>query len=101
MNGFDCDMIKNRTGRTFGGAPSKAANTCSDILGAGSSEYTAFVNVPGINDLSIESIRAIYNKDFGDVQMVAKLGTQALEQYSQFDIAVSYTHLTLPTKRIV
>ena len=86
MNGFDCDMIKNRTGRTFGGAPSKSANTCADILGAGSNEYTAFVNVPGVNDLSIESIRAIYNKDFGDVQMVAKLGMQALEQYSQFDI---------------
>jgi iron complex outermembrane receptor protein len=86
MNGFDCDMIKNRTGRTFGGAPSKAANTCADILGAGSSEYTAFVNTPGVNDLQIESMRWIYNKDFGDVQMVAKLGTQALEQYSQFDI---------------
>ena len=69
MNGFDCDMIKNRTGRTFGGAPSKPANTCADILGAGSSEYTAFVNVPGVNDLSIESIRAIYNKDFGDYQI--------------------------------
>ena len=68
MNGFDCDMIKNRTGRTFGGAPSKSANTCADILGAGSSEYTAFVNVPGVNDLSI---------------------------------AVSYTHLTLPTNREV
>ena len=86
MNGFDCDMIKNRTGRTFGGAPSKPANTCDDILGKGSTEYTAFVNVPGVNDLSIESIRAIYNKDFGDFQMVAKLGLQALEQYSQFDI---------------
>ncbi|MDA8958057.1 hypothetical protein N9H72_01195, partial [Gammaproteobacteria bacterium] len=86
MNGFDCGMIENRTGRTFGGAPSKPANTCADILGAGSTEYTAFVNVPGKNDLQIESMRFIYNKDFGDVEMVAKLGTQALEQYSQFDI---------------
>ena len=85
MNLLDCEMMSGRTGRTFGGAPSKAANTCSDIRGT-EDIYTALVNVPGVNDLEIESIRAIYNKDFGDYNMVAKVGSQSLEQYSQFDI---------------
>ena len=85
MNLLDCEMMAGRTGRTFGGAPSKSANTCTDIRGT-EDIYTALVNVPGVNDLEIESIRAIYNKDFGDYQMVAKVGTQSLEQYSQFDI---------------
>ena len=65
MNLLDCEMMSGRTGRTFGGAPSKAANTCSDIRGS-EDIYTALVNVPGVNDLEIESIRVIYNKAFAE-----------------------------------
>ena len=41
-----------RTGKTFGGAPSKSANTCTDIRGT-EDIYTALVNVPGVNDLEM------------------------------------------------
>ena len=83
MNLLDCEMMSDEQEESLM-ATSKAANTCTDIREE--DPYMALVNVPGINDLEIESLRAIYNKDFGDYQLVAKVGTQSLEQYSQFDI---------------
>ena len=43
------------------------------------------MNVPGILDIEIESIRAIYNKDLGDYDLKVKVGGQNLSQYSQWD----------------
>ena len=77
------------------------ANTCADIQGT-ENRYTSFVNVPGILDIEIESIRAIYNKDLGDYDLKVKVGRQNLTQYSQWDTMVELTmhmkwHLLLKT----
>jgi iron complex outermembrane receptor protein len=80
-----CEIMQSRTGKTMGDPAVYPANTCTDLYGS-EDKYRAFVNVPGKNDLEIESFRAIYTKDFGDYDLKARLGRQQLEQYSQFDV---------------
>jgi iron complex outermembrane receptor protein len=61
------------------------ANTCSDIQGT-SDRYVAYTNVPGKNDLDIDTFRAIYTKDFGDTEVAIRYGLQNLSQSSIFDL---------------
>lgn len=84
QNMFSCEQMALRTGKTQGDPSVYDANTCTDIQGT-ENRYTSFVNTPGIVDMEIASTRAIYNKSFGDVNMVAKWGNQKLTQYSQWD----------------
>ena len=77
--------MRNRTGKLMGDPAVYPANTCTDLQGT-EDRYTAYVNVPGKISMNIDSLRVIYNKDFGDYELSAKLGNQVLDQYSQFDI---------------
>ena len=82
-NQVSCELIRDRS--TFFAEDGTPLNSCTDMFGS-ENRYTAFVNVPGINDMEIESIRAIYKKSFDDYEFVARVGQQNLQQYSQFDI---------------
>jgi iron complex outermembrane receptor protein len=84
QNTYSCEMMAKRTGRLQGDPAVYPANTCSDLQGT-EDRYTSYVNVPGVLDINIESFRVIYNKDLGDYDLTAKLGTQELTQYSQWD----------------
>ena len=84
QNTYSCEMMAKRSGKTMGDPAVYPANTCEDIQGT-ENRYTSFVNVPGILDIEIESIRAIYNKDLGDYDLKVKVGRQNLTQYSQWD----------------
>jgi iron complex outermembrane receptor protein len=77
--------MRNRTGKLMGDPAVYPANTCTDLQGT-EDRYTAYVNVPGKISMNIDSLRVIYNKDLGDYELSAKLGSQVLDQYSQFDI---------------
>ena len=68
QNTYSCEMMAKRSGKTMGDPAVYPANTCEDIQGT-ENRYTSFVNVPGILDIEIESIRAIYNKDLGDYDL--------------------------------
>ena len=84
-NVYSCEQMRNRTGRLMGDPAVYPANTCTDLQGT-EDRYTAYVNVPGKISMNIDSLRVIYNKDLGDYELNAKLGSQVLDQYSQFDI---------------
>jgi iron complex outermembrane receptor protein len=84
QNMYSCEQMALRSGKLQGDPAVYDANTCEDIMGT-ENRYTSFVNTPGIVDMEIQSTRAIYNKSFGDVDMVAKWGNQKLTQYSQWD----------------
>jgi len=85
MNMYSCEQMALRTNRLQGDPAVYGANTCSDLQGT-EDRYTAYVNTPGVVDMGIDSIRAIYTKSFGDMEFTARYGNQTLEQYSQFDI---------------
>jgi iron complex outermembrane receptor protein len=84
QNMYSCEQMALRSGKTQGDPAVYPANTCSDIQGT-EDRYTSYVNTPGIVDMNIESIRAIYNKSFGNYELTAKWGRQTLDQYSQWD----------------
>ena len=84
QNMYSCEQMARRDGKLQGDPAVYDANTCTDIQGT-DDRYTSFVNVPGIVDMEIESFRAIYTKQFGDLDVVAKYGRQKLSQYSQWD----------------
>jgi iron complex outermembrane receptor protein len=83
-NLLSCELMADRTGVTFAqdGSP---ANTCTEWIGT-ENRYTAYANVPGVNDLSIDTARIVYNRDFGDTQIGIKYGFQSLVHSSQFDL---------------
>ena len=84
-NVYSCEQMRLRSGKLQGDPAVYPANTCTDLQGT-EDRYTAYVNVPGIIDMEIESLRAIYKKDLGNYDFTAKVGNQKLTQYSQFDI---------------
>ena len=84
--------MRTRTGSVIGDPTVYDANTCTDILGS-ENRYQAYVNVPGVADLRINSFRAIYNaKVLGDLDLTVNYGFQGLEQSSQYDIDQGYNY---------
>lgn len=87
-----CELMRTRTGSLIGDPAVYEANTCTDILGS-ENRYQAYVNVPGVADLRINSFRAIYNaKVLGDLDLTVNYGFQGLEQSSQYDIDQGYNY---------
>ncbi len=77
--GRDCERIRNRPVEVNGGS-------CTDIWGT-ENNFTAYVNVPGHNNLVMDSARSRLEWDFTeDMQLVYLSGFQSQERNGQMDL---------------
>jgi iron complex outermembrane receptor protein len=83
MNARDCDRIKDRPADINGGS-------CEDIWG-NNNNFVGFVNVPGKNDMTIDSLRSHFVWDFTDnVEFAYNYGYQNQERVGQIDLDQGY-----------
>lgn len=83
LNTRDCERIEDRPSEINGG-------TCTDQWGS-EDNFVAYVNVPGKNDMTIDSIRSHVTYDFLDAfQFNYNLGFQSQERSGQIDLDQGY-----------
>ncbi|MBN8429423.1 TonB-dependent receptor [Microbulbifer salipaludis] len=78
----DCERIEDR--------PVEMGGTCTDIWGS-EDNFVAYVNVPGKNDMTMDSVRSHFTYDISDeLQFVYNAGYQNQERTGQYDIDQGY-----------
>jgi iron complex outermembrane receptor protein len=83
INQRDCDRIKNRPVEVNGG-------TCDDIWG-NSNNFVGFVNIPGMNDMTLDSVRSHFVWDFHDnIEFQYNAGYQNQKRVGQIDLDQGY-----------
>ena len=83
VNARDCDRIKNRPVEINGG-------TCDDIWG-NSNNFVSYVNIPGKNDMTLDSVRSHFTWDITDtVEFNYNAGWQNQERVGQIDLDQGY-----------
>jgi iron complex outermembrane receptor protein len=83
LNVRDCARIANRPVDQNGG-------TCTDIWGT-EDDFVAYVNVPGKNDMTLDSIRSTFVYNLGEnVEFTYNLGYQSQERSGQYDMDQGY-----------
>jgi iron complex outermembrane receptor protein len=79
LNARDCERIANRPANINGGS-------CDDIWGT-SDNFVSYVNVPGKNDMTLESIRSHLTYAINDnVEFMYNMGYQSQERVGQIDL---------------
>lgn len=83
INSRDCERIKDRPVSEYGGS-------CTDIWGD-EDDHSAFVNIPGKNDVTMDSVRSQFIWDVTDsIQFVYNMGFQSQERTGQIDLDQGY-----------
>jgi iron complex outermembrane receptor protein len=83
INARDCERIANRPSDVNGG-------TCTDIWG-NEDNFVAYVNVPGENDMTLDSYRSTFVYNLTDnIEFTYNLGFQSQERTGQIDLDQGY-----------
>jgi iron complex outermembrane receptor protein len=83
INMRDCDRIRNRPADVNGG-------NCTDIWG-NEENFVAYVNIPGKNDMTIDSLRSHFTWQFSEsVEFAYNMGYQSQERAGQIDLDQGY-----------
>lgn len=83
INARDCARIANRPADVNGG-------TCTDIWGS-EDNFVAFVNVPGLNDMTLDSVRSTFVYQLNDrIEFTYNAGYQSQERTGQIDLDQGY-----------
>jgi iron complex outermembrane receptor protein len=83
INARDCERIANRPADVNGGS-------CTDIWG-NEDNFVAYVNVPGMNDMTLDSIRSTFVYNLAEnIEFTYNLGFQSQERVGQIDLDQGY-----------